>query len=183
MTLSLLTTSPAQALEPHISADIMTLHHQRHHLAYVNNLNAAIVNYTAAAASGRIVDQIALQPAIRFNGGGHINHALFWPTLAPAASADASKPQKKAPQLVKALGKTFGSLDAFTAAFSQALLSIQGSGWGWLVRSGSDGGLRIATTKDQDPVVGGGDVPIIGIDMWEHAYYLQVRGTPMLCRD
>lgn len=152
----------------------MTLHHDRHHQAYVTNLNAALTNYSIAAARGHIADQIALQPSIRFNGGGHINHALFWTTLAPASSADAREPDAKAPELLAAINSEYGSLDGFVTAFSSALLSIQGSGWGWLVRSGCGavGRLLITTTKDQDPIVN--DVPIIGIDMWEHAYYLQV---------
>ncbi|GKT51094.1 superoxide dismutase [Mn], mitochondrial [Colletotrichum spaethianum] len=132
------------------------------HQAYVTNLNAALGNYSKAVADSNIPDQIALQNMIKFNGGGHINHSLFWKTLAPADSKDAVK-------------TTFGGLAGLTSAFSSALMGIQGSGWGWLVKApGSDGGLRIITTKDQDPVVGG-EVPVIGIDMWEHAYYLQYQ--------
>jgi Fe-Mn family superoxide dismutase len=161
------------ALEPHISAQIMELHHSKHHQAYVTNLNNALASHVAAVASSDVAAQIALQQAIKFNGGGHINHSLFWKNLAPAGTEE-TKPGA-ARELVAAIEKTWGSLDSFKKAFSSTLLSIQGSGWGWLVKeTGNRAGLRIVVTKDQDPVVGG-DVPIFGVDMWEHAYYLQVR--------
>jgi superoxide dismutase, Fe-Mn family len=153
----------------------MTLHHTRHHQAYVNNLNAALSNYSTAIKEGDIADQIALQVSIKFNGGGHINHSLFWKNLAPANSTDATDPEGKAPTLLKDVKAAYGSLAGLTTAFSAALMALQGSGWGWLVKvNGPSGGLRIVTTANQDPVVGG-EVPIIGVDMWEHAYYLQVR--------
>ncbi|KAK4191323.1 manganese superoxide dismutase [Podospora australis] len=157
------------ALEPYISAQIMELHHSKHHQAYVTNLNKALESHIASVVGNDIPGQIALQQAIKFNGGGHINHSLFWQNLAPASSADA-KPEA-AKELAAAIEKTWGSFDDFKKAFSTALLGIQGSGWGWLVKDGISG-LRIVTTKDQDPVVGG-EVPVFGVDMWEHAYYLQ----------
>jgi Fe-Mn family superoxide dismutase len=160
------------ALEPHISAQIMELHHSKHHQAYVTNLNKALESHVAAVAANDIASQIALQQAIKFNGGGHINHSLFWKNLAPAGSDETSLSAAK--DLVTAIESTWGSFDNFKKTFSATLLSIQGSGWGWLVREGGQqGGLRIVTTKDQDPVVGG-DIVIFGVDMWEHAYYLQV---------
>ena len=163
------------ALEPHISAQIMELHHSKHHQAYVTNLNKALESHVAAVASDDVAGQIALQQVIKFNGGGHINHSLFWKNLAPAGSSEASL--DRAGDLVAEIEKTWGSFDAFKKAFSAALLGLQGSGWGWLVKEAGNGaGLRIVTTKDQDPVVGG-DVAIFGVDMWEHAYYLQV-GPP-----
>ncbi|GAB1314769.1 Superoxide dismutase [Mn], mitochondrial [Madurella fahalii] len=159
------------ALEPHISAQIMELHHSKHHQAYVTNLNKALESHVAAVAANDVAGQIALQQAIKFNGGGHINHSLFWQNLAPPGSADANV--DSAIQLKAAIESTWGSFDNFKKTFSATLLGIQGSGWGWLVREGGKHGpLRIVTTKDQDPVVGG-DIPILGIDMWEHAYYLQ----------
>ncbi|KAL2018019.1 hypothetical protein VTK56DRAFT_1335 [Thermocarpiscus australiensis] len=159
------------ALEPHISAQIMELHHSKHHRAYVTNLNKALESHAAALAANDIAAQIALQQTIKFNGGGHINHSLFWKNLAPADTSETGLDAAK--ELVAAIEKTWGSFDSFKKAFSAALLGIQGSGWGWLVREGGNGaGLRIVTTKDQDPVVWG-DVPIFGVDMWEHAYYLQ----------
>ena len=150
----------------------MELHHSKHHQTYVNNLNSAMQSHATATASHDIMAQIALQPGVKFNGGGHINHSLFWENLAPASSREAST--AAAPQLMEAITKTWGSLDGFKKAMSTALLSIQGSGWGWLVKDIH--GLRIITTKDQDPVVGA-EVPIIGIDIWEHAFYLQVSPT------
>ncbi|KAL1895939.1 hypothetical protein Sste5346_005038 [Sporothrix stenoceras] len=163
------------ALEPHISAEIMMLHHDKHHQAYITNLNTLLTNYSMAVTQGRVADQIALQPALKFHGGGHINHALFWPSLAPASSDDATQPTTKAPKLTKALAAQYGDLENFWAVFGQTLLGIQGSGWGWLVKEneGDSDDLRIVTTKDQDPVVDA--VPVLGIDMWEHAYYLQYR--------
>ncbi|EPE04155.1 superoxide dismutase [Ophiostoma piceae UAMH 11346] len=162
------------ALEPHISEQIMHLHHGRHHQAYIASLNALQKNYSAAAAANNLHEQLALQPLLKFHGGGHINHALFWPSLAPAQSDDALYPETKAPSLVAAVAAQWGSLGAFKAAFTAVLLGIQGSGWGWLTHSGSgsssDHQLSIVTTKDQDVPVG--DV-VFGIDMWEHAYYLQ----------
>jgi Fe-Mn family superoxide dismutase len=152
----------------------MELHHSKHHQTYVTNLNNALKSY--AAASDDITAQIALQTAIKFNGGGHINHSLFWENLSPASSPDAQP--DSAPGLVAEINKVWGSLDAFKAAFGKALLGLQGSGWGWLVKDGQQG-LRIVTTKDQDPVVGG-EVPIFGVDMWEHAYYLQVSEFTIL---
>ncbi|KAG5916482.1 Superoxide dismutase [Mn], mitochondrial [Claviceps capensis] len=156
------------ALEPCISSQIMELHHSKHHQTYVTNLNNALKSCAAAASSNDIAAQIALQNVVRFNGGGHINHSLFWENLAPTSSAEAN-PQS-APTLMAAIAETWGSFDDFKAAFAKALLAIQGSGWGWLVKDGK--ALCIVTTKDQDPVVGG-EVPILGVDMWEHAYYLQ----------
>ncbi|KAH7369169.1 superoxide dismutase [Plectosphaerella cucumerina] len=158
------------ALEPAISEAIMTLHHDRHHQAYVTNLNAALTSYADAAT---IADQVALLQNIKFNGGGHINHALFWRNLAPTTSEDAQNPEARAPKLAAAVAATYGFFDGLIDRFSSALNKVQGSGWGWLVRTSTpDGGLRIVTTKDQDPIVGD-EVPIIGIDVWEHAYYLQ----------
>ncbi|KAF4121886.1 hypothetical protein GMORB2_1726 [Geosmithia morbida] len=157
------------ALEPSISAQIMELHHSKHHNTYVTNLNNALKSYSSAIASSDIPAQIALQSAIKFNGGGHINHSLFWENLSPASSSDAD-PDTSAPTLKAEITKVWGGLDQFQASFNKALLGIQGSGWGWLVKDAQ--GLRIVTTKDQDPVVGG-EVPIFGVDMWEHAYYLQ----------
>ncbi|KKA29475.1 hypothetical protein TD95_003400 [Thielaviopsis punctulata] len=157
------------ALEPSISAQIMQLHHSKHHQTYVTNLNAALSSLSAALSSADVPTQVALQAAIKFNGGGHINHSLFWENLAPTSSP-ATQPAA-APSLLAAIETQWGGLDVFKKTFAAALLSIQGSGWGWLVKD-SRGALRIVTTKDQDHVVGG-EVPIFGVDMWEHAYYLQ----------
>ncbi|KAK1779079.1 Manganese/iron superoxide dismutase [Copromyces sp. CBS 386.78] len=165
------------ALEPYISAQIMELHHSKHHQAYVTNLNNALQAHVAAITSNDIPAQIAQQPALKFNGGGHINHSLFWKNLAPAESPETNY-SEAAPSLAAEIENTWGSFDGFKKAFSAALMGIQGSGWGWLIKESTAGTensrrLRIVTTKDQDPVVGSGEVPVFGVDMWEHAYYLQ----------
>ncbi|CRG89381.1 poly(A) polymerase [Talaromyces islandicus] len=163
------------ALEPVISAQIMTLHHQKHHQTYITNLNAALAAHQTATASNDIPALIGLQQKIKFNGGGHINHSLFWRNLAPAGSAETDI--KNAPKLGAAIAEQWGSVDAFVDKFKQTLLGIQGSGWGWLiVRNAQQKRLEIVSTKDQDPPAsdGAGEaVPLFGIDMWEHAYYLQ----------
>jgi Fe-Mn family superoxide dismutase len=148
----------------------MELHHTKHHQTYITNLNKALEISAAATVAGRLHDAAAQLPAIRFNGGGHINHALFWENLAPASSPDAQP--SVAPTLRAAIDATWGSLEKFKAAFGAALLGIQGSGWGWLVKEAGTGQLRIVTLANQEAVVVG-DTPLIGVDMWEHAYYLQ----------
>ncbi|KAI5925006.1 Manganese/iron superoxide dismutase [Camillea tinctor] len=158
------------ALEPSISRQIMELHHSKHHQTYITNLNKALEVSATALAQGKLQDSVAQLSAIRFNGGGHINHSLFWENLAPSSSAEA-KPEA-APTLVAAIQATWGSLDSFKAAFGAALLGIQGSGWGWLVKEAGTGQLRIVTLANQEAVVVG-DTPLFGVDMWEHAYYLQ----------
>ena len=148
----------------------MELHHSKHHQAYVTNLNKALAASTAALSEGKLHDSAAQLSAIRFNGGGHINHSLFWENLAPASSPDAQT--QAAPQLLAAIEATWGGLETFQGHFGAALLGIQGSGWGWLVREASTGQLRIVTLANQEAVVAGGEIPILGVDMWEHAYYL-----------
>ncbi|CEN62893.1 Putative Superoxide dismutase [Aspergillus calidoustus] len=158
------------ALEPVISSQIMTLHHTKHHQTYVNNLNAAFASQATALSTQNIPELIALQAKIKFNGGGHINHSLFWKNLAPYESS-ATKIDSAAPTLKAAIEAQFGSVNELIKAFNAVLLGIQGSGWGWLVADKVGGKLEIVTTKDQDPVTGA--VPVFGVDMWEHAYYLQ----------
>ncbi|CUS08567.1 unnamed protein product [Tuber aestivum] len=165
-----------RALEPYISGQIMRIHHSKHHQAYVNNLNAAAANHVRALQENDLHAQINLQQAMyctsrfKFNGGGHINHSLFWANLTPANTSQA-KPES-APKLAEAISAKYGSYSGFKDEFTGALLGLQGSGWGWLVKNKKTEQLGIVTTKDQDPVVG--DLaPIFGIDMWEHAYYLQ----------
>jgi superoxide dismutase, Fe-Mn family len=148
----------------------MELHHSKHHQTYVTNLNKALETAAAADNQGNLHDSAAQIPAIRFNGGGHINHSLFWENLAPSSS-DAAK-QDSAPTLTASIASTWGSVDKFKQVFATALLGIQGSGWGWLVKDAATGQLRIVTLANQEAVVVG-DTPIFGVDMWEHAYYLQ----------
>ncbi|KIK61386.1 hypothetical protein GYMLUDRAFT_42974 [Collybiopsis luxurians FD-317 M1] len=157
------------ALEPHISAEIMTLHHQKHHQTYVNGLNAAEEAY---AKSPSIKEQIGLQAALKFNGGGHINHSLFWKNLAPA-SGDGGKLSDG--PLKKAIEQDFGSVEAFKKEFNTKTAALQGSGWGWLGYNSSTKKLEIVTTPNQDPLLS--HTPIIGVDIWEHAFYLQYKNV------
>ncbi len=148
----------------------MELHHSRHHRAYVDNLNAATQQLAGRLDAKDVAGQVALQEAIMFHGRGHLTHSIFWKNLAPQSSSEAVP--DAAPHLVEKISEAWGGLDQFKKAFAAALLGIKGSGWGWLGRDEVTG-LRITTTKYQDPPVNG-EVPIFGVDMWEHAYYLQV---------
>ncbi|TVY88416.1 Superoxide dismutase [Mn], mitochondrial [Lachnellula willkommii] len=158
------------ALEPSISAQIMTLHHTKHHQTYINNLNATLASLTTATSKHDIVASLHLQNALTFNAGGHINHTLFWENLVPASSPHAQP--TAAPQLVAALSARFGSLARFQEKFTALLLGLKGSGWGWLVQDIETGALELVTSKDQD-IVPAGKKPVLGVDFWEHAYYLQ----------
>lgn len=150
----------------------MSIHHSKHHQAYVTNLNSALLSQETASATNNLAQQVHLQAAIRFNAGGHINHSLFWDNLTPAAGTTASPVLSGAPRLVSALTSQWGSVDAFKGMFEETLLGIQGSGWGWLVQDVETNLLEIITSKDQD-IVPKGKKPLLGVDMWEHAYYLQ----------
>jgi len=157
------------ALEPYISKEIMTLHHTKHHQAYVNALNAAEANYVKTTTPK---ERIALQAAIRFNGGGHINHTLFWTNLAPSVVQGKGNGGVLVDgQLKTAILATWGSLDALKTEFNATTAAIQGSGWGWLGYNPKTKTLEIVTTANQDPLLS--HVPIIGVDIWEHAFYLQ----------
>jgi len=156
------------ALEPYISQQIMTLHHTKHHQTYVNALNAAEAAYAKASTPK---ERIALQAALKFNGGGHINHSLFWKNLAPAAAKGGSGGVLKDGALKTLIDSQFGSLDNLKKEFNAATLGIQGSGWGWLGLNVATQRLEIATTANQDPLLN--LVPLIGVDIWEHAFYLQ----------
>ncbi|KAH7907584.1 manganese-superoxide dismutase precursor [Hygrophoropsis aurantiaca] len=157
------------ALEPFISRQIMELHHKKHHQTYVTALNAAEINYSKTSTPK---ERIALQAALRFNGGGHINHSLFWKNLAPASSEGKGNGGllKEGP-LQKAIVETFGGLDQLKKEFNATTAAIQGSGWGWLGLNPSTKRLEITTTANQDPLLT--HIPIIGVDIWEHAFYLQ----------
>ncbi|KAI6145762.1 Mn superoxide dismutase [Pisolithus tinctorius] len=153
------------ALEPHISEQIMKLHHTKHHQTYVNGLNAAEEAY---AKSKSVTEKIALQSALKFNGGGHINHSLFWKNLSPVNENGGKLFEGP---LKDALERDFGSVDGFKKRFNAATAGIQGSGWGWLGYNRDTQKLEIATTANQDPLMS--LTPIIGVDIWEHAFYLQ----------
>jgi len=148
----------------------MTLHHTKHHQTYITNLNLALSSQATASAKNDIITHLHLQSTISFAAGGHINHTLFWENLSPPTSPSASP--SSAPTLISALTTRYGSLDAFQSKFNAVLLGIKGSGWGWLVQDSESGGLEIITSRDQDIVPKGKKV-LLGVDMWEHAYYLQ----------
>ncbi|GLA50946.1 hypothetical protein AnigIFM63604_007270 [Aspergillus niger] len=159
------------ALEPSISGKIMELHHKNHHQTYVNSYNTAIEQLQEAQHKNDIAAQIALKPLINFHGGGHLNHTLFWENLAPK-SAGGGEPPSGA--LSTAINDTFGSLEEFQNKMNAALAAIQGSGWAWLVKDKQTGHIGIKAYANQDPVVGQFQ-PLLGIDAWEHAYYLQYQ--------
>lgn len=159
------------ALEPVISRDIMTLHHQKHHAAYVTNYNASLEKLQAAVSKNDISAQIEIQPALRFNGGGHINHSIFWQNLTP----ESTKPDA---DLSAALNARFGSLENFKTELSTKAVGVTGSGWGWLGYDKKTKTLQIATCANQDPLQATtGLIPLLGIDVWEHAYYLQYKNV------
>lgn len=164
-------------LEPAISAEIMQIHYSKHHQAYVNNLNIALENYSEAEHMRDLNAMIALEPVIRFNGGGHINHSLFWKMLAPVKKGGGVL---KSGSLSQAIDATFGSFDAFKEKLTAASVGIQGSGWGWLAYNKNEKRLVITTCANQDPVssqANGALVGLLGIDVWEHAYYLQYKNA------
>ncbi|KAF7368986.1 Superoxide dismutase [Mycena venus] len=151
---------PYDALEPYISQQIMTLHHTKHHQTYINALNAAEQSYAKASTPKEC---IALQAALKFNGGGR--------TLPPAPAKGGNGGVLKDGPLKQAIDCSFGSLDALKKEFNAATLGIQGSGWGWLGLNPTTKHLEISTTPNQDPLLT--LVPLIGVDIWEHAFYLQ----------
>ncbi|KAF4768425.1 hypothetical protein N7455_012243 [Penicillium solitum] len=159
------------ALEPSISGKIMEIHHKNHHNTYVTSYNNTLEQLQEAQAKGDIAAQIALKPAVNFHGGGHLNHTLFWENLAPK-SAGGGEPPSGA--LAKAIDSTYGGIGEFQSKMNAALASIQGSGWAWLVKDKQTGQIGIRTYANQDPVVGQFE-PLLGIDAWEHAYYLQYQ--------
>ena len=163
------------ALEPAVSGEIMEIHHAKHHNTYVANLNAAHEKLAAATAAGDVSAAIALQGAIKFNGGGHLNHSIFWANLAPPSCGGGAPPTGA---LADAIAAQWGSLDALQAQMSAQTVAIQGSGWGWLGYDKAAARLAIATCANQDPLEATtGLVPLLGIDVWEHAYYLQYKNV------
>ena len=164
----------AAALEPHIDAQTMQIHHGKHHQTYVTNLNAALESQPALqnlSIEALIADLSkvpeASRTAVRNNGGGHANHTLFWELMTPGG---AKEPQG---ELGKAIESGFGGFAGFKEQFQKAGLGRFGSGWAWLVKGGD--GLEIVSTANQDSPLSMGKTPIIGIDVWEHAYYLKYR--------
>ncbi|EFA09191.1 superoxide dismutase [Mn], mitochondrial [Tribolium castaneum] len=160
-----------EALEPVISRDIMCLHHSKHHQTYVTNLNAAEEKLKAALSKGDISTAISLEPALRFNGGGHLNHSIFWQNLSPESTQPSDA-------LKKAIEDSFGGVQQLKDQLSASSIGVQGSGWGWLGYCSKSGKLKIATCANQDPLQATtGLVPLLGIDVWEHAYYLQYKNV------
>lgn len=162
------------ALEPHIDARTMEIHHDKHHAAYTNNLNAAIKDTALESQTiEEILANISKHPAaIRNNGGGYYNHNLFWELMSPTGGG------KPTGALAEAIDSTFGSFDNFKTQFSNAAATRFGSGWAWLVKT-SEGKLAVSSTPNQDnPLMDIADVkgtPILALDVWEHAYYLHYQ--------
>lgn len=162
------------ALEPTIDTETMKLHHDKHHQAYVDNLNKALANTPLASIPLEDLIKAAstLPPAVRNNGGGHYNHSLFWQMMAPTTTKTTPSPE-----LLAAITATFGSLDAMKEKMNAAGTGRFGSGWAWLVKT--DKGLAITSTPNQDnpmmDVAEAHGTPLLGIDVWEHAYYLKYK--------
>jgi len=159
------------ALEPHIDARTMEIHHSKHHQGYTNNLNAAIAGSDLEGKSiHEILNTCADIPAVRNNGGGFFNHTLFWEVMSPDGGGNPSG------ALADAVDSAFASFDAFKDAFAKAAATRFGSGWAWLCVK--DGTLEVCSTPNQDnPLMGIGcsGIPILGLDVWEHAYYLNYQ--------
>ncbi|MEH8119660.1 superoxide dismutase [Aeromonas allosaccharophila] len=163
------------ALEPHIDALTMEIHHSRHHQTYINNLNAALEGAPELAALPveellRRFDTLpaTLQGAVRNHGGGHANHSLFWLVMSPQGGGEPGG------ELALAIERELGGFDAFKQAFTQAALSRFGSGWAWLVVDKA-GRLLVESSANQDSPLMHGHTPILGLDVWEHAYYLKYQ--------
>jgi len=163
------------ALEPYIDEETMHLHHDKHHQAYVNNLNAALQGQSQFENMG--IDQLIrslnsvpenIRTTVRNNGGGHINHSMFWQIMKPNGGGEPTG------DLASAISSTFGSFDQFKAAFNDAGAKRFGSGWAWLV-IGTDGKLAVTSTANQDSPLIDGLYPVMGNDVWEHAYYLKYQ--------
>jgi Fe-Mn family superoxide dismutase len=163
-------------LEPYIDKTTMEIHHGKHHNAYVTNLNKALES--APDLASKTVEELlanncaivpeAIKTAVRNNAGGHINHSMFWNIMAPAGGAD-----KPSGALAEAIHSTFGSFDTFKEKFNAAATTRFGSGWAWLVKGG--GKIDIISTANQDSPVMEGKSPVMGLDVWEHAYYLKYQ--------
>lgn len=166
---------PTNALEPHIDAQTMEIHHDKHHGAYVNNLNAALEK--APELQGKSLDDLlknlnavpeSIRTAVRNNGGGHWNHSMFWQIMSPKGGGAPSG------KLADAINKSFGDFEKFKEQFNAAGGARFGSGWAWLINDG--GKLSIISTPNQDnPIMDGKPAPILGLDVWEHAYYLKYQ--------
>lgn len=163
------------ALEPYIDKMTMEIHHDKHHGAYVNNLNKALES--APSLQNKTVEELLanncaivpenIRTAVRNNAGGHINHTMFWTIMAPSAGGSPTG------SIAQAINSTFGTFDQFKEKFNAAATGRFGSGWAWLVKKGS--GIEIISTANQDSPVMDGLYPVMGLDVWEHAYYLKYQ--------
>jgi superoxide dismutase, Fe-Mn family len=163
------------ALEPYIDRTTMEIHHGKHHAAYVTNVNKALES--APDLSGKTVEELLanncaivpenIRTAVRNNAGGHVNHSMFWKILAPNAGG------QPIGNVAQAIGATFGSFENFKEKFNQAAATRFGSGWAWLVKSA--GKLDVISTANQDSPIMEGKYPVLGLDVWEHAYYLKYQ--------
>lgn len=162
------------ALEPVISKEIMTLHYLKHHQAYVNNFNDAVKKLAEAIEKSDLAAITSLLQAVKFNGGGHINHSIFWTNLAPQGKGGGVLPEGK---LLRAIDQSFGSVKNLIDLMSAKATALQGSGWAWLGYDKAAHSLRVETCDNQDPLSLKGLVPLLGIDVWEHAYYLQYKNV------
>ena len=165
---------PPDALEPHIDAQTMEIHHDRHHATYVNNLNAALEKHPDLQNKSiedliRDLNQVPedIRTAVRNNGGGHYNHSLFWESMSPNGGGEPDG------ALADAISSAFGSFSDFQGKFKDAGVNQFGSGWSWLVHDGS--GLAVVSTANQDNPLTDGKTPLLGVDVWEHAYYLKYQ--------
>lgn len=161
-----------EALEPHLDAQTMRIHHEKHHAGYVRGLNAALKALEAARASGDASLMQHWSKQVSFHGSGHVNHTLFWLGMAPAGKGGGGKP---AGALADAINRDFGGFDQFSWHFQAAAKSVEGSGWGWLVHEPISGRLAVVQMENQQKLLMTGCVPLLGIDVWEHAYYLKYQ--------
>lgn len=142
----------------------------------MTNLNIALEKYENASVSHNLPEMISLQQAIRFNGGGHVNHSIFWENLAPPSQGGGGEPSPNG-ELGVAISERFGSFAAMKAAMNAAGAAVQGSGWAWLGYNKATKKIEVAASANQDPLASIGLVPLLGIDVWEHAYYLQYKNV------
>ena len=159
------------ALAPHIAGEIMELHHSKHHQTYVNAANDTLDKLAAARESGDFSAVVGLEKTLAFNLGGHVNHSIFWNNLSPDGG------DKPTGELAAALDESFGSFDAFRAHFTAVATTIQGSGWAILGWDTLGEQLLIHQLYDQQANLPAGQIPIVMLDMWEHAFYLQYRNV------
>lgn len=162
------------ALEPILTGEILEVHHKKHHQKYVNEYNAKSQELIKKIYAHDVADVQKLCEDVAFNSGGHVSHAWYWENLAPMDNGGGQIPDSKSP-LSQKIVETFGSYENMIKVFNDKTAKIKGSGWGWLGYCPITGGISYCETKDQDHIVTCGKVPLLTIDVWEHAYYLQYK--------